>query len=205
MHTGDIQNKTQPVIISSFTWARRWSLQVISVVMSVLSVAIRVWVFRFGGVRSSSSHSVQIKLVMVRVHGLPVRLTLIIFMMAVGRLSTVVAHVRHGRLGQSRGVLGVRMATHRSWEIGQNTRNLLLVRLSGAHCESSPPPRIKKVHWWILSSADCAKQIRDAELLCARSLNARLWRAYSPLKLFQLQKLGCGIALPLWHSFKELS
>lgn len=114
-------------------------MQVISVVMSVLSVAIRVWVFRFGGVRSSSSHSVQIKLVMVRVHGLPVRLTLIIFMMAVGRLSTVVAHVRHGRLGQSRGVLGVRMATHRSWEIGQNTRNLLLVRLSGAHCESSPP------------------------------------------------------------------
>lgn len=156
MHTGDIQNKTQLVIISSFTWARRWSLQVISVVMSVLSVAIRVWVFRFGGVRSSSSHSVQIKLVMVRVHGLPVRLTLIIFMMAVGRLSTVVAHVRHGRLGQSRGVLRVRMATHRSWEIGQNTRNLLLVRLSGAHCESSPP-RIKKVHWWILSSADCAK------------------------------------------------
>lgn len=67
----------------------------ISVVMSILSVAICVGVFGFGGIRSSGSHSVQIKLMMVRVHGLSVRLTLIIFVLAVGRLSAVVAHVCH--------------------------------------------------------------------------------------------------------------
>ena len=111
----------------------------ISVVMSVLSVAIRVGVFRFGGVGSCGSHSVQVKLMVVRVHGLSVRLTLIIFVVAVGRLSAVVAHVRHRRLGESRRVLGIRVATHRSGKIGQNTRNLLLIRLSGAHDESSPP------------------------------------------------------------------
>lgn len=87
----------------------------ISVVMSELSVAICVGVFRFGGVRSSGSHSVQIELVVVRVHGLSVRLTLIVFVLAVGRLSAVVAHVSHRRLGESRRVLGVRVATHRSW------------------------------------------------------------------------------------------
>lgn len=106
--------------------------------MSELSVAIRVGVFRFGGVRSRGSHSVQVKLVMVRVHGLSVRLTLVIFVLAVGRLSAEVAHVRHRRLGQSRGILGVRVAAHRSRQVGQNTRDLLLIRLSGAHGEGNP-------------------------------------------------------------------
>ena len=111
----------------------------ISVVMSVLSVAVRVGVFRFGGVCSGGSHPVQIELVVVRVHGLSVRLTLIIFVVAVGRLSAVVAHVRHRRLGKSRGVLGVRVATHRSGKISQNTRYLFLIGLSGAHGESNAP------------------------------------------------------------------
>lgn len=105
----------------------------VSVVMSELSVAVRVGVFRFGGVRSRGSHSVQVKLVVVRVHGLSVRLTLVVFVLAVRRLSAEVAHVRHRRLGQSWGVLGVRVAAHRSRQVGQNTRDLLLVRLSGAH------------------------------------------------------------------------
>lgn len=127
----------------------------ISVVMSVLSVAICIGVFRFGGVSSGSSHSVQIKLVVVRVHGLSVRLTLIIFVMAVGRLSAVVAHVRHGRLGESRRVLGVRVATHRSGKIGQNTCNLLLIRLSGAHDESSPPEYRKSTGGFFFSVVVC--------------------------------------------------
>lgn len=67
----------------------------ISVVMSELSVAVCVGVFRFGGVCACGSHSVQIKLMMVRVHGLSIRLALIIFVLAMGRLSAVVAHVRH--------------------------------------------------------------------------------------------------------------
>lgn len=117
---------------SSLTWARGRGLQVVSVVMSELSVAVRVGVFRFGGVRSRGSHSVQVKLV-VRVHGLSVRLTLVVFVLAVSRLSAEVAHVGHRRLGQSWGVLGVRVAAHRSRQVGQNTRNLLLVRLPGAH------------------------------------------------------------------------
>lgn len=106
--------------------------------MSELSVPVRV-VFRFGGVRSGSSHPVQIKLVMVRVHGLSVRLALVILVLAVGRLSAVIAHIRHRRLGESRGVLGVRVATHRSWKIGQNTSNLLLISLSGVHGKNKPP------------------------------------------------------------------
>lgn len=105
----------------------------ISVVMSVLSVAVRVRVFRFSGVRPCGSHAVQVELMVVRVHGLSVRLTLVIFVMVVRRLSTVVAHVRHRGLGQSRGVLGARVAAHRSWQVGQNTRDLLVVRLCGAH------------------------------------------------------------------------
>ena len=130
-----------------FTWAGGRGLQVISVVMSELSVAIRVRVFGFGGVRSGSSHSVQIKLVVVRVHGLSVRLTLVVFVLAVRRLSAVVAHVRHRGLGQSRGVLGVRVAAHRSWQIGQNTRNLLLVRLSGAHGGKQPLQSTESPQW----------------------------------------------------------
>lgn len=119
----------------------------ISVVMSELSVAIRVRVFGFGGVRSGGSHSVQIKLVVVRVHGLSVRLTLVVFVLAVRRLSAVVAHVRHRGLGQSWGVLGVRVAAHRSWQIGQNTRNLLLVRLSGAHGGKQPLQSTESPQW----------------------------------------------------------
>lgn len=103
----------------------------ISVVMSVLSVAVRIRIFRFGRVRSSGSHSVQIELVMVGVHRLSVRLTLVKFVVA--RLSTVVAHVRHGRLRESWRILGVRVAAHRSGKVGQNAGNLFVVCLSGAH------------------------------------------------------------------------
>lgn len=66
----------------------------ISVVMSILSVGICVRVFRLGGINSRTTHSIQIELVMVGIHLLPVGLTLVIFVMAVSRLSAVVAHVR---------------------------------------------------------------------------------------------------------------
>lgn len=164
----------------------------ISVVMSVLSVAICVWVFGFRGVRSGCCHSVQIELVVVRVHGLSVRLTLVIFVVAVGRLSAVVAHVRHRRLGQRRGVLGARVATHRSWQVGQNTRYLLLVRLSGAHGENKQPSRVKVPGWILFWSRSAQRNfsIKNVSLsvcVCARSVDARLWKVFSPLKLSQLQ------------------
>lgn len=129
--------------IVTLTWAGGRSLQVISVVMSELSVAVCV-VFWFGGVRSGAPHPVQIKLMVVRVHGLSVRRALIIFVLAVRRLSAVIAHIRHRGLGESRGVLGVRVATHRSWKIGQNASNFLLIGLSGAHGNKNKPPRREK-------------------------------------------------------------
>lgn len=115
----------------------------ISVVMSVLSVAVRVGILGFGRVRSRRSHPVQIELVVVRVHGLSIRLALVVLVVAVGRLSAVVAHVRHRGLWESRGVLGARVAAHRSGEIRQNTRDLLLVALSGAHGEGGAPELFK--------------------------------------------------------------
>ena len=119
----------------------RGRLQVVSVIMSVLSVRVCVRVLGFRGVHPCvPPHSVQVKLVMVRVHGLPVALALVVLVVAVGRLAAVVAHVRHRRLGQGRRVLGARVATHRSWEIGQNARDLLLVSLSGAHRAKQKQP-----------------------------------------------------------------
>lgn len=144
--------------IVTLTWAGGRSLQVISVVMPELSVAVCV-VFRFGGVGSGGSHPVQIKLVMVRVHGLSVRLVLIIFVLAVCRLSAVIAHIRHRRLGESRGVLGVRVATHRSWKIGQNASNLLLIGLSGAHGKNKPPRWGERSAGGVFPSAERKAQV----------------------------------------------
>lgn len=177
--------------IVTLTWAGGRSLQVISVVMPELSVAVCV-VFRFGGVGSGGSHPVQIKLVMVRVHGLSVRLVLIIFVLAVCRLSAVIAHIRHRRLGESRGVLGVRVATHRSWKIGQNARNLLLIGLPGAHGKKT--------------SLHDEGKVRRGSLPFSRaqSTSGSDAPAYNPLKLSQLHNPDCSIAAWETRGYREL-
>lgn len=135
----------------------------VPVVMSELSVAVRVGVLGLGGVASCGSHPVQVKLVVERVHGLSVRLTLVIFVLAVGRLSAVVAHVRHGRLRERRRVLGVRVATHRSRQVGQDTRDFLLVNLSGAHGGKAARQSEETLHWRPLGGGRKAKSPQNTK------------------------------------------
>lgn len=114
----------------------------ISVVMSILCVAVGI--LRFGRVRSRRSNSVQSKLMVISVHWLSVRLSLVIVVVAVGRLTAVVAHVCHRGFRQSRGVLGAGVAAHRSGKICQNIRDLLLEALPGAHNEINVPRFLKQ-------------------------------------------------------------
>lgn len=71
-----------------------------------------------------------------------------------------------------------------------------------AALQSKPNPPVDS--FFLLRNAQKQKRNRENNwCVRVRSLDARLWRAYTPLKLSQLQKLGCGIAQLLWHRVIE--
>lgn len=93
----------------------------VSAVLAVLvAVRVAVRVLGLGAVGRRAAHSAHVKLVVGGVvRPLCVRLARVVVMVAL--VCRVVAHVRGRGLGQSRRVLGSRMAAHRAGEISRNT------------------------------------------------------------------------------------
>lgn len=101
------------------TCALGWCVSFSAVLAVLVAVRVAVRILGLGAVGSRAAHSAHVKLVVGRVvRPLCVHLTRVVVMVAL--VCCVVAHVRGRRLGQSRRVLGTRVAAHRAGEISRN-------------------------------------------------------------------------------------
>lgn len=97
-----------------------WRVSVSAVLGVLVAVRVAVRILGLGAVRSPTAHRAHVKLVVGGVvRRLYIRLAWVVVMMAL--VCCVVTHVRGRGLGQSRRVLGARMAAHRTGEISRNT------------------------------------------------------------------------------------